>query len=162
MIAFVDLNGNGTREPAEPRASALGTFVDNIPPACKVTVSGDRPVAGGQGKPLVITVNCDSPATVTAATTFTIALPKKAKTSTVASAPRRKKKIKLKPVRATMAPGQATPVKIKVPKKVARKYGGRKLKATVRITAVDAAGNRATAKTTKRIKLAKPKKKKRG
>ena len=58
-----------------------------------------------------------------------------------------------------MAPDQATTVKIKVPKKVARRYAGKRLKATVRITAVDAAGNKATAKTTKKVKLAKLKKK---
>jgi hypothetical protein len=160
VIAFVDLNNNGAREPAEPQASALGTFVDNVAPACKVSVSGDRPVAGGQGRPLVISVNCDSPATVTTATTFTVTVRRRAGTSALASAPRtRKKRIRLKPVSAVVAPGQATKVKIKVPKKVARKYAGKRLKATVRVTAVDAAGNKATAKTTKRVKLAKLKKK---
>ena len=93
VIAFVDLNNNGTREPAEPQASALGTFGDNVAPACKVSVSGDRPVAGGQGRPpLVISVNCDSPATVTTATTFTVTVRRKAGTSALASAPRKRKK----------------------------------------------------------------------
>jgi hypothetical protein len=154
VIAFVDLNNNGTREPAEPQASALGTFVDNIAPSCKVSVSGDRPVAGGQGKPLVITVNCDSPATVTSSTTFVVRLPT-AGTSAVAS---RKKRIRLKPVITTVAPGQATKVKIKVPRKVARKYAGLKVKAKIKVTAVDAAGNSSTARTTKKIRLAKLKK----
>ena len=159
VIAYVDLNNNGTREDREPQASALGTFIDNIAPSCTVKVQGDRPVAGGQGKPLVITVNCDSPATVTSATTFVVRLPKA--NSTAAVARKRKKRIRLKPVTATIAPGQATAVKIKVPKKVARKYAGRKLKAKIKITAVDATGNTATAKTTKTIKLAKLKKKRR-
>ena len=76
VVSFVDLNGNGTREPNEPQGSALATFVDKTPPSCRVTVTGDRPVgAGGQGKPLVITVNCDSPATVTSASTLTITPP---------------------------------------------------------------------------------------
>jgi hypothetical protein len=126
VIAFVDLNNNGTREPAEPQASALGTFVDKIAPSCKVAVSGDRAVAGGQGKPLVITVNCDSPATVSAATTLTIK-PKASKSAATAKKTKRKKakKIKLKPVTSTVAPGQATPVSVKIPKSVAKKYAGR-------------------------------------
>ena len=152
VIAFVDFNNDGTREPAEPQASALATFIDNIDPTCKVTVRGDRPVVGGgQGKPLVITVNCDSPATVTSATTLELRLPP-AGTSAVAA---RKTRIKLKRVVTTVAPGQATAVKIKVPKKVARKYAGRKLKAKIKVTAVDAAGNSSTVKTTKKIKLKK-------
>ena len=157
VIAFVDFNNNGTREPAEPQASALGTFIDNIAPTCKVSVSGDRPVGGGQGKPLVITVNCDSPATVTTATTFVVRLPN-AGSSAVAS---RKKRIRLKPVSTTVAPGQATAVKVKVPKKVARKYAGRKVRAKLKVTAVDAAGNKSTKKTTRTIRL-KALKKKRG
>ena len=35
VIAFVDLNNNGTREAAEPQASALGTFIDNIAPPAR-------------------------------------------------------------------------------------------------------------------------------
>ena len=42
---------------------------------------------------------------------------------------------------------------------MARRYAGRKLKARIRVTAVDAAGNKATATTTKTIKLKKLKKK---
>jgi hypothetical protein len=108
----------------------------------------------------VITVNCHSPATVTSSTTFVVTLPSASSSSTADSAARkRKKRIRLKPVVTTVAPGQATAVKIKVPRKVARKYGGRKVRAKIKVTAVDAAGNSSTARTTKTIKLAKLKKK---
>ena len=99
----------------------------------------------------MITVNCDSPATVTSSTTFVVRLPT-AGSSAVAS---RKKRIRLKPVITTVAPGQATAVKIKVPRKVARKYAGRKVKAKIKVTAIDVAGNKPTARTTKTIKLKK-------
>ena len=55
VVAFVDFNNDGARQPAEPQASALGTFVDQVPPACKVKVSGDRPGGGGAGS------RCSSP-----------------------------------------------------------------------------------------------------
>ena len=71
VVAFLDFNNDGTRQAAEPQASALATFVDNVPPACTVKVSGDRPGgSGGAGKPLVITVNCNEASTVTVQTTL--------------------------------------------------------------------------------------------
>ena len=95
VISFVDLNGNGTREANEPQGSALATFVDKTPPSCKVAVSGDRPVgAGGQGKPLSITVNCDSPATVTTASALTIQPAAVKKSAASASTAKAKKKPK--------------------------------------------------------------------
>ena len=90
VVSFIDLNGNGTREANEPQGSALATFVDHTPPTCSVKVSGDRPGGyGGAGKPLVITVNCDSTATVATASTLTVTPPaattkKKAKKSDTA------------------------------------------------------------------------------
>ena len=61
VVAFVDFNNNGTREAAEPQASALATFVDSVPPTCSVKVSGDRPGgSGGAGKPLIITSTATS------------------------------------------------------------------------------------------------------
>jgi hypothetical protein len=159
IVAFVDLNSDGIRQDNEPQASTLATFVDNIPPSCAVKVTGDRPGGGGAGKPLLITVNCDSPATVTTASTFTI---KPAKKKAKASAkPRKKVVVKLPVTTAQVLPGQAVPVKIKVPKKVAKKYAGGTVTAKVVVTAVDGAGNRASKTATRTLKLRAIKKKKR-
>jgi hypothetical protein len=141
VVAFVDFNNNGTREPAEPQASALATFVDTIKPSCKVKVSGDRPGGGGAGKPLVITVNCNEPASVSVSTSFQVS-----GGSATAEAARRKRKkkakvIKLKTVTKTVAPGKAFKFKLKIPRKVRRKYAGRKLKAKIVIRAKDPSGN---------------------
>jgi hypothetical protein len=175
IISFLDLNNNGTREPNEPQGSALATFVDKTPPSCRVTVTGDRPVgAGGQGKPLVITVNCDSPATVTSASTLTVTPPATRKRASrrahrsSASAARAKRKpkarkkpkkvvIKLRNTTATVAPGTAVPVNIAIPASVAKKYPGATAVATVTVTATDTAGNVATTKATKKVRIAKPK-----
>lgn len=178
VISFIDLNGNGTREANEPQGSALATFVDKTPPTCKVAVFGDRPVgSGGQGKPLSITVNCDSPATVTTASTLTIqpATPK-AKKSASASAAKAKKKPKKKhkakpkkpkkvvvtlaPATASVAPGQVLPLAVVVPASVTKKYPGATATATVTVTARDAAGNVASSTATQTVKIAKPKAKK--
>jgi hypothetical protein len=157
VVAFVDFNNDGTRQPAEPQASALGTFVDNVAPTCTVKVTGDRPGGGGAGKPLVITVNCTESATVTAATTLTAPAAKKAS----ASAKKKKKKtvkIKLKTTSATVNPGQAFPVKVAIPRKVRTKYAGKTLKATIKVTARDSSGNVKSVTATRKIKLAKIKK----
>jgi hypothetical protein len=158
IVAFVDLNGDGTRENNEPQASALATFVDNIPPSCAVKVTGDRPGGGGAGKPLVITVNCDSPATVTTASTFTIK-PKRKKTASASAKPRKKVVIKLPVTTAQVLPGQTVPVAIKVPKKVAKKYAGGTVTAKVVVTAVDGAGNRSSKSASRTVKLRAIKKK---
>jgi hypothetical protein len=178
IVSFIDLNGNGTREPNEPQGSALATFVDKTPPTCKVAVSGDRPVgSGGQGKPLTITVNCDSTATVSTASSLTIqpatpkATPKKKATRSAAAAkakkkPKKKAKkpkkvvVKLAPTTATVAPGQALPVAVIVPASLNKKYPGTTAVATVTVTATDTAGNTATTTATKKVTLAKPKAKK--
>jgi hypothetical protein len=164
LIAYLDLNGNGVREPNEPQGSALATFVDQTPPSCRVAVSGDRVGSGGVGKPLVITVNCDSPATVTTATTFSITPVARAATASTAAKkkPAKKKKVKkvvrtLAAVTATVQPGVATPLSIKVPATIAKRYPGATVVATVTVTAVDAAGNRATATAKRSIKIAKAK-----
>jgi hypothetical protein len=156
IVAFVDLNGNGTREQNEPQASTLATFVDNIPPSCAVKVTGDRPGGGGAGKPLVITVNCDSPATVATTSTFTI---KPAKKKAKSSAKPRKVVIKLPQTIAQVLPGQAVPVSIKVSKKIARKYAGATVTAKVLVAAVDGAGNKADTTATRTMKLRALKKK---
>jgi hypothetical protein len=169
VVAFVDLNGNGAREPAEPQASALATFVDNVPPKCTVSVSGDRPGGGGAGKPLIITVGCDSPATVVTTTTLTItpAAARSASVDATTAAKKKNKKKKRKPkkvkvalpsITSSVAPGQAVPVEVAIPKKIARRYAGATVVSTVTVTATDAAGNKSTATASKKTKLAKVKK----
>ncbi len=54
VVVFVDFNKNGTREPAEPQASAQATFVDSVPPNCTIKASGTLVAGGESGKPLVI------------------------------------------------------------------------------------------------------------
>jgi hypothetical protein len=161
VVAFVDFNNDGTREPAEPQASALGTFVDNVAPACTVKVSGDRPGGGGgAGKPLVITVSCSEAATVTAATTLQTIPSAKHATASASKKKKRKKavKIKLKTTSATVNPGQAFPVTVAIPRKVRKKYAGKTLKAITKVTARDGSGNVKTVTATRKIRLAKIKK----
>jgi hypothetical protein len=165
IVAFVDFNNNGVREGAEPQASALATFVDNIDPRCTLRVTGDRPGGGGAGKPLTINVNCSETARVTVSTSL---IAPAARASALAqdaakkTKPKRKKKvtIKLKARTVTVAPGKALPVKLTIPKKIARKYAGRSLKAKITIRATDSAGNLKKATATRTVKLAKLKKKK--
>ncbi|QEC46959.1 hypothetical protein FSW04_04715 [Baekduia soli] len=168
IVAFVDLNNNGVREANEPQGSALATFVDHTPPSCKVSVSGDRPVSsGGSGRPLIITVNCDSPATVVATSSLTITVPVARRASASASATdakakKKKKKtkkivVKLRTATATVLPGQALPVKFAIPSSVTKKYPGALVKATIKVTATDQAGNVATTTTVRNIRIAKPK-----
>jgi hypothetical protein len=165
IIAYLDLNNNSTRDPNEPQGTALATFVDHTPPACTVKISGDRPVSGGgQGKPLVITVNCNSPATVTTASTLTITpAAHTAAHATAAKAKRKHKKVKKIVVKLPVTTasistaGMATPVAIKIPVKVSKKYPGATVVATVTVTATDQAGNSASVKTVKRVKIAKKK-----
>jgi hypothetical protein len=80
----------------------------------------------------------------------------------VPAARRRPKVIPLEPTSATVAPGEAVPVDIAIPTWVARKYAGRKLGATVVITATDAAGNITQVTATRQIKLARFKRPLRG
>ena len=167
IVAFVDFNNDGARQPVEPQASSLATFVDSVAPACTVKVSGDRPGgSGGAGKPLKITVSCNESAQVTVATTLTVPR-KRAGRSTADAAAKKKKrkkkkaiKLKLKPRTMTALPGQSVPVRISIPKKYRKKYAGKKLKATVTVTARDASGNVKKVSRSRSIKLAKLKKKK--
>ena len=167
IVAYVDFNNDGARQPVEPQASSLATFVDQVAPSCTVKVSGDRPGgSGGAGKPLKITVSCNESATVRVATTLSVPR-KKAGKSTADTAAKKKKAKKKKPIKIRLktkstvaAPGQAVPVRITISKKVRRKYAGRKVKATVTITATDASGNVKKVSRSRSIKLAKLKKKK--
>ena len=164
LVAFVDFNNNGTREAAEPQASALATFVDSVPPTCSVKVSGDRPGgSGGAGKPLIISVNCNEPSTVTVQTTLTPRASAHARAATVDKKKKPKKKkvtIKLKTATVTVLPGQKVPVALKLSSAVRKKYAGKTLTATITVTARDASGNVKKTKTTRTVKLAKLKKSK--
>jgi hypothetical protein len=163
VIAFLDFNNNGTREPAEPQASALATFVDNVAPTCKVKVSGDRPGgSGGAGKPLIITVNCNEASAVTVQTTLTPRTGTHARAATVDKKKKAKKKvtIKLKTSTVTVLPGQKVPVSLKLSSAVRKKYAGKTLTATITVTARDASGNVKKTKATRTVKLAKLKKSK--
>ncbi len=164
VIAFVDFNNDGIRQPVEPQASALGRFVDNLPPSCTVKVSGSQPGGGGAGKPLVITVKCNEPAGVRVSTVLQVPAGR-ARSSAVDAAARRKKrrikKINLKPVNSVVRAGQQAPVRIKIPRSVRRKYAGRSLTAKVSVKVTDASNNATTVKRTKKIKLRKVKTKKR-
>jgi hypothetical protein len=164
VVAFVDFNNNGSREPAEPQASALATFVDSVAPTCSVKVSGDRPGgSGGAGKPLVISVNCNEAATVTVATTLQPRTSRtRAATADKKKKPKKKKKvvIKLKTSTVTVQPGQAVPISLKLSSAVRKKYAGKTLTATITVTARDASGNVKKTKATRTVKLAKLKKSK--
>lgn len=162
VIAFVDFNNDGIRQPVEPQASALGRFVDNIPPSCTVKVSGSRPGGGGAGKPLVITVSCNEPANVRVSTELQVPVRRRARSSEVDAAAKRKiKKIRLKAVTSVVLPGRAAPIKVKLPRSVRRKHAGKKLTAKITVRVNDPSNNVKTVKRTKKIKLRKMKAKKR-
>jgi hypothetical protein len=151
VTAFVDFNGNGTRDTVEPQASALATFVDSVPPNCTIKTSGTLVAGGESGKPLVIEVKCGEAGTVTVATTLE---PPAGGSGSSASASK-KVKIKLKPVKKKVKKGKKTAFKIKVPKSVAHKYAGKTLKAKITVTAVDKQGNKKKKKSKAKVKLAK-------
>ena len=148
IVAFVDFNNNSAREAIEPQASALATFVDNVAPGCTVRVTGDRPGGGGAGKPLVISVNCNESAVVTVGTSLT---PVRARGRRSADGSARA--IRLRKVTRTVAPGKRFAFRLKVPRRIARKYAGQKLRATITVTAKDSAGNVKRKKTRRTIKL---------
>jgi hypothetical protein len=166
VVAYVDFNNNGSRQDAEPQASALATFVDSIPPTCTVKSSGDRPGgSGGAGKPLVITVNCNEASTVTVQTTLQPRASRSRAATVDKKKPKKKKKakkvtIKLRTTTLTVAPGRAVPVSLKLSSAVRKKYAGKTLTATITVTARDASGNVKKTKTTRTVKLAKLKKSK--
>jgi hypothetical protein len=162
VVAFLDFNGNGVREPVDPQASALATFVDNIPPSCTVKVSGDRPGgSGGEGKPLIISVKCPEQATVVIQTSLQ-PVTAKSRAASIDKKKKRKKKvtIKLKTRTVVVTPGKALAVSYKIPQTVRRKYAGKTVKITTTAKARDAAGNVKTAKATRTVKFAKYRKKK--
>ena len=151
VTAFVDFNGNGTRDTVEPQASALATFVDKVPPNCTIKTSGTLVGGGESGKPLVIEVKCGEAGTVTVATTLE---PPAGAGGSSASASK-KVKIKLKAVTKKVKKGKKVPFKIKIPKSVAHKYAGKTLKAKITVTAKDKSGNKKKKKSKAKVKLTK-------
>jgi hypothetical protein len=128
-----------------------------------VKVSGDRPGgSGGAGKPLIITVNCNEPSTVTVQTSLTPRTTTHARAATVDKKKKAKKKvaIKLKTATITVLPGQKVPVALKLSSAVRKKYAGKTLTATITVTARDASGNVKKTQATRTVKLAKLKKSK--
>ena len=160
VTVYVDFNGDGIRQPVEPQATALATFVDSVPPTCTIKVSGTLPGGGGSGKPLVITINCGEGATVTVATTLAPPVSNRRVASAAKAKRKKPKKIKLKTRTVAVAAGAPMAVKLTIPKSVARKYAGKTLTATITITARDAAGNVKTGTVKRKVKLAKIKHKK--
>jgi hypothetical protein len=152
VVAYVDFNNNNVREPTEPQASAQATFVDKVPPNCTVAASGTLVGGGESGKPLVIEVKCGEEATVTLATTLEAPA---ASGSSASTSKKKTVKIKLKAVKKKVKKGKKTAFKIKIPKSVAHKYAGKTLKAKIKVTAKDKAGNKKTKTTKAKVKLAK-------
>jgi hypothetical protein len=160
VTVFVDFNNDGIRQPVEPQATALATFVDSVPPTCTIKVSGTLPGGGGSGKPLVINVNCGEGATVSVATTLQPPTSGRRSASAAKAKKKKPKKIKLKTRTVAVAAGVPTAVRLAIPRSVARKYAGKTLTATITITAKDAAGNVKKTTVKRRVKLAKIKHKK--
>jgi hypothetical protein len=161
VTVYVDFNNDGVRQPVEPQATALATFVDSVPPTCTIKVSGTLPGGGGSGKPLVINVSCGEGATVSVATTLQPpASGHRAASAAKTKKKRKPKKIKLKTRTVAVAAGAPTAVKLAIPKSVARKYAGKTLTATIVITARDGAGNVKKTTVKRKVKLAKIKHKK--
>jgi hypothetical protein len=67
----------------------------------------------------------------------------------------KKTRIVLKPVRKKVKAGRPVPFKIKIPHKIAKKYAGQKLRATIKVTARDALGNKRKVTKRKKLRLAK-------
>jgi hypothetical protein len=164
VTVFVDFNNDGIRQPVEPQATALATFVDSVPPTCTIKVSGTLPVGGGSGKPLVINVSCGEGATVSVATTLQPPTSRR-RDASVASTdkkkkPKKPKAIKLKAKTVAVTAGAPAAIKLAIPKSVAKKYAGKTLTATITVTAKDAAGNVKKTTIKRKVKLAKIKHKK--
>jgi hypothetical protein len=132
------------------------------PTACP-TPAG-HPLLGGTGKPLVITVSCGETATVTVETTLQPPTGRsRAAAATVDKVRKKKRKkvtIKLKTTTVTAIAGKRVPISLKIPRCVRKKYAGKTVKATITVTARDASGNVKKTKTTRKVKLAKAKKRK--
>jgi hypothetical protein len=133
LVAYVDLNGSGTREPTEPQASALAMFADATAPRCAVRIRPDG------SRPLRVTVRCGEQVRVTIRTTLAV--------------PRSGRRIRLRRAAATVVPGRSLRTRVRLPAAVRARYAGRVLTAIVTVTARDAAGNIAADQARRRIRL---------
>src|SRR5262249_38079997 len=110
---------------------------------------------------LVISVSCSETTTLSVATTLTLPPSGAEKSSAGASRAHKRKKttVKLPVTKATVQPGVAKPVAIKIPKSIANKYAGRTLTAKVAAPVRDSAGNVGRAVKPSPVKIAPAKKK---
>jgi hypothetical protein len=132
LVAFLDANGDGIRDAAEPQASALAGFTDQAVPACTVRIAGNRSLA--RRERLVVAVRCEERVTVRARATL---------------GGRR-----LPRVNRVAAAGRTAFLRVRVPDRVRRRYAGRAATGAATVTVLDAAGNAATAKAERRLRLA--------
>jgi hypothetical protein len=154
LVAYVDFNNDETRQEVEPQASALASFVDSVPPTCSLKAKGDS--AGGNGPGSVtVTVNCGEGAVVTVQITLTPPRPP-GQGSTAAGRKKKVKRIKLRRVTHTVTAGKPFAFKLKLPKKVARRYAGKKVRVLTTVTAKDAAGNVKRLKKRSTIRVRRP------
>jgi hypothetical protein len=141
VVAFLDLNGNGAREPTEDQAAGVAVVADVTPPDCSVRVGRRRP--GGSGatpRPLVASVRCAERATITARVRLRIR--------------GRQPRIQIPAERFVVAARRATPVRVRIPARVRTRYAGAVAVAVVAVTARDAAGNLATVRARRSVRLA--------
>lgn len=154
ISAYVDLNGNSTRDAGEPQAgvtAVLSALPDRSGPVCKPAIGSARP---GAGKPILVTVKCNGAAnlSVTGSLTFTVKKKHGKARKVVAKAVATKLQ--------TLVAGQAEKAVLRVSPSVAKRYAGAKALVNVTVTATDAAGNRAVTSASRTLKLAPAKKKK--
>jgi hypothetical protein len=148
VAAYLDLDGSGSRNGNEPQASVTALIsapADTVPPACTAAIASARLA---KGKPVVVNVRCDTPANLVVGGSFTVTAKRKKKVVAKAAAT----------ATQTLIPGKSVAVAVRVPSSIAKKYAGKPATVTVTVTAIDAAGNKATKAATRTVKLATVKK----
>jgi hypothetical protein len=148
IAVYLDLNGNGSRDANEPQAGVSASFAapaDTVPPACTAAIASARLA---KGKPVVVNVRCDTPANLVVGGSFTVTVKRKKKVVAKAAAT----------ATQTLIPGRSVAVAVRVPSSIAKKYAGKPATVAVTVTAIDAAGNKATTAATRTVKLATVKK----
>jgi hypothetical protein len=160
VVAYVDLNGDAVRDPAEPQASVVGTVVDTIPATCAVKIDSAK-VGGGGGKdrPLLLNVTCDSAATVTGTARLSVRIKRVTSTRKRGKRVRRTRTVKrtvaLKPQVRTVAAGVPTEIRFRLPKAKSRAYAKKSALALLRLDAGDQVGNRSSFKASRMVKIVK-------
>lgn len=150
IVAYIDFNNNGARDPVEPQTSALMTIFDGIPPGCGVRITGDRPGGGGRGRPLRTFVTCNEAVNVTTAGTLTfrvrVRINRRLRTRT--------RIVPLPVTRATIPAGQEFALPLGVSRSAARTYRNKRGRADVTMTLADAAGNVSTVSSRRNVTMA--------